>query len=158
MDQTKQTKQTKYLLSAAISGVVFGLGLILAGMANPAKVLAFLDIAGQWDPSLMCVMGGAIAATSIGVQWMKRRKLTLFNQEVPEHAKSKIDLRLIAGSMLFGIGWGIAGICPGPAFVLIGLPLWKGVVFVIAMLLGMQLHQFIESKLNSLNSSNENEL
>lgn len=102
-------------LLALLSGVIFGLGLIIAGMANPAKVLAFLDITGQWDPSLALVMVGAIAVAAPAFMWARRRERSLLGEPLQIPAARRVDRRLLVGSALFGIGWGIAGICPpGP--------------------------------------------
>lgn len=99
-------------LLALLSGVIFGLGLIIAGMANPAKVLAFLDITGQWDPSLALVMVGAIAVAAPAFMWARRRERSLLGEPLQIPAARRVDRRLLVGSALFGIGWGIAGICP----------------------------------------------
>lgn len=107
-------------LLALLSGVIFGLGLIIAGMANPAKVLAFLDITGQWDPSLALVMVGAIAVAAPAFMWARRRERSLLGEPLQIPAARRVDRRLLVGSALFGIGWGIAGICPRPAWC------WRG--------------------------------
>ena len=127
-----------------LGGLLFGLGLLLAGMADPAKVLAFLDLAGAWDPSLALVMGGAIAAAAPAYAWAQRRQRTLLGAALQLPQAQRIDHRLITGSALFGAGWGLAGICPGPALVLLaqGKALW----FVGAMLAGMLLFELIERK------------
>lgn len=100
-------------LLALLSGVIFGLGLIVAGMANPAKVLAFLDVTGQWDPSLALVMVGAIAVAAPAFLWARRRERSLLGEPLQIPAAGRVERRLLAGSALFGVGWGIAGICPG---------------------------------------------
>lgn len=120
-------------------GLIFGIGLIVSGMANPAKVLGFLDLAGKWDPSLILVMGGAIGIGFFAFRWAKSRN-------TPLPAATKIDRRLIFGSMAFGIGWGIAGFCPGPALVGLGMGLPKALIFVIAMLAGMGIYELIERR------------
>jgi uncharacterized membrane protein YedE/YeeE len=122
---------------AGISGFVFGLGLIVSGMANPAKVLAFLDLAGAWNPSLALVMAGAIAVSAVPFWMMRSRALSLLGATMQWPASRHIDARLIGGSLLFGVGWGIAGICPGPSIVLLGAGIIKGAVFVLAMLAGI---------------------
>ena len=132
------------MLAAFASGLLFGLGLLLAGMANPAKVLAFLDLAGAWDPSLMLVMGGAIAVAAPAFAWAKRRQRTLLGAPLELPQARQIDRRLLIGSALFGAGWGIAGICPGPALVL--LAQGEAVIFALAMLAGMGLHAVLNSK------------
>ena len=129
---------------AFFSGLIFGIGLIVAGMANPAKVLGFLDLAGMWDPSLALVMAGAIAVGSVAFQLTKRRTLSLLGLSLQLPDARQIDRRLIVGSMVFGIGWGLAGICPGPGLVLLGSGEFLGLVFVIAMLLGMGAFELFE--------------
>ena len=131
---------------ALVSGLVFGLGLILAGMANPAKVLAFLDLAGLWDPSLALVMAGAIAVGSIAFILAKNRHLSYLGLAMQVPTNRIVDKRLIIGSLAFGVGWGLAGICPGPAIVLLGAGSVKGLVFVIAMLAGMGIFELLESQ------------
>jgi uncharacterized protein len=127
-----------------IAGLIFGIGLIIAGMANPAKVIGFLDLAGAWDPSLGLVMAGAIAVGSIAFAFTKSRTQSLLGDAMQWPSKRTIDTRLVAGSMLFGIGWGIAGICPGPALVLLGTGSSKGLIFTAAMLVGMGLFILLE--------------
>ncbi|HEJ8030468.1 TPA: DUF6691 family protein [Serratia marcescens] len=130
-------------LSALLSGVIFGLGLIIAGMANPAKVLAFLDVTGMWDPSLALVMAGAIAVAAPAFLWARRRERSLLGEPLQIPAAGRVDRRLLAGSALFGIGWGIAGICPGPAWVLAGVAIGRVWPFLLAMLAGMALYDII---------------
>lgn len=132
------------ILFAFASGLVFGIGLILAGMANPAKVQGFLDLGGLWDPSLVLVMGGGIIVGSIAFAFAKRRSRSLLGAPMHLPNGSHIDRRLIGGNVLFGIGWGLAGICPGPALVLLGAGIGKGAIFVAAMLVGMALFELIE--------------
>jgi uncharacterized membrane protein YedE/YeeE len=134
------------LLSALLSGIIFGLGLILAGMANPAKVLGFLDLAGLWDPSLALVMGGAIAVGSIGFALARQRPQSLLGLPMQLPTSRQIDRRLIGGSLVFGVGWGLAGICPGPALILIGYGAQEGLIFGIAMLTGMGVFEIIERR------------
>lgn len=133
------------LITAFAGGLLFGIGLLLAGMADPAKVLAFLDLAGAWDPSLMLVMGGAIAVAAPSHAWVRQRQQTIFGTPLHLPQASRIDRRLLVGSLLFGMGWGIAGICPGPAVVLLaqGKALW----FAGAMLVGMGLFGLLEKRL-----------
>jgi hypothetical protein len=125
-------------------GLIFGLGLIISGMANPAKVFGFLDIAGAWDPSLAFVMVGGIGVTSIGFFFARRRTQSWLGLPLQMPAARDIDRRLIVGSVLFGLGWGLAGICPGPAMVVVGMGALKGGVFVLAMLLGMAVFELAE--------------
>lgn len=131
-------------LIALLSGLIFGLGLILAGMANPAKVLAFLDVAGAWDPSLVLVMGGAAGVAALAFTAARRRDRSYLGAKMQIPASRLIDRRLVLGSLTFGIGWGMAGICPGPALVLLGSGSGKGMVFVGAMLLGMGIFAMVE--------------
>ena len=131
---------------AFIAGLVFGLGLLLSGMADPAKVLGFLDLAGPWDPSLALVMAGAVGIGVIAFALARRRSRSLFGDAMQLPTKRAIDRRLIAGSLLFGAGWGLAGFCPGPAIVALGLGNGKAVVFVAAMLAGMGLFELIDSR------------
>ena len=134
------------LLIALLAGLIFGFGLIISGMANPAKVLGFLDLFGRWDPSLALVMLGAIAAAFAPMQWIKRSGHTLRGKPVTLPVTRQIDRRLIVGSLLFGTGWGIAGFCPGPALVAVGAGMPQAFVFVLAMLAGMFLLQLYERR------------
>jgi uncharacterized protein len=122
---------------AFAAGLVFGLGLIVSGMANPAKVLGFLDVAGLWDPSLAFVMIGAIAVSAAPFWFVKRRSVSLLGQEMRLPTRTPVDRRLVLGSLAFGVGWGIAGFCPGPAAVAIGMGSAKALLFALAMLAGM---------------------
>ena len=133
------------LIFALLSGLIFGIGLILAGMANPVKVLAFLDLAGLWDPSLGLVMGGAIAVGLVAFTLAKKRTRSFLGLPMNLPTSRIIDQRLIVGSLIFGIGWGLAGICPAPAFVLLGAGSLKGIVFLVAMLIGMGIFEYIEN-------------
>lgn len=137
-----------YNLLSLLAGAVFGLGLLVSGMANPAKVLGFLDLAGPWDPSLALVMAGAIAVASIAFGVAGRRHLSLMGQEMKLPSSRTMDRRLVAGSLLFGVGWGIAGFCPGPALVALGMGQGKAVVFVAAMLAGMGAFELLERRGN----------
>ena len=129
----------RYLIALA-SGLLFGLGLIASGMANPAKIKAFLDLAGAWDPSLMLVMAGAIAIGLPAFAAAKRRSVAWSGEHMELPVCTTIDHRLVAGGMLFGIGWGIGGFCPGPALVALGSGLGAAWIFVPAMLGGMMIH------------------
>lgn len=129
---------------AFLAGLLFGAGLIVSGMANPRKVLGFLDLAGRWDPSLAFVMAGAIGVGVFAFAWAKRRTHSWLGLPIQWPAARTITMRLVAGSAVFGIGWGIAGFCPGPAIVSIGLGSVKGIAFVVAMLAGMALFEWIE--------------
>ncbi|AOY87622.1 hypothetical protein BKP64_05245 [Marinobacter salinus] len=136
----------KYSLASFISGLIFGLGLIVSGMSNPEKVLGFLDLAGLWDPSLAFVMGGAILVGLGAFAVARRRTLSFlgFNMKVPGH--THIDKRLVIGGLTFGVGWGIAGFCPGPALVALGAGETKAMVFVAAMVAGMLIFEVLERR------------
>ncbi len=125
------------VLASLIAGLVFGIGLILSGMSNPAKVLNFLDLLGSWDASLIFVMGGAIAVTMPGFWVLRKSAKPLLAESFSWPARTDIDNRLIAGSAMFGVGWGIAGFCPGPAFVALPQGQLGVTAFVLAMLFGM---------------------
>lgn len=134
----------KFSIAAFASGLVFGLGLLVSGMANPEKVLGFLDIAGAWDPSLALVMVGAILVGLVAFAVARRRTLSFLGYQIKLPANTRIDSRLVAGSLLFGAGWGIAGFCPGPGLVALGAGEVKAAVFVTAMVAGMALFEFFE--------------
>ena len=136
-----------------VAGLLFGIGLMIAGMTNPAKVLGFLDLTGLWDPSLAFVMVGGIVMTSIGYLFAKKRTLSILGLQMRFPTGKNIDRPLILGGAIFGIGWGIAGICPGPALVLVGGGVLKGMVFVIAMLLGMALFEIFNRRKSKPSSS-----
>ena len=123
-----------------VSGLVFGLGLMLAGMTDPRKVKAFLDLTGAWDPSLALVMGGAIALGVLVFALAARRERSWTGQLMEIPSNRVVDRRLIIGGILFGVGWGIGGFCPGPALVALGSGMKEAGVFVAAMLAGMVLH------------------
>jgi len=133
-------------LFALLAGAVFGIGLIVSGMANPAKVLGFLDLAGDWDPSLAFVMAGAIGVGVLAFAFARRRTVSLLGLKMRMPTNTALDRRLLGGSLLFGIGWGIAGFCPGPALVALGMGEQKALVFVAAMLLGMGLFELFEMR------------
>lgn len=126
-------------LIALIAGLVFGLGLLLSGMANPAKVQNFLDVFGVWDPSLGLVMGGAIGVGLVAFTWAKKRSTTLLGAPLQLPVTTGIDRRLLSGAALFGVGWGLAGFCPGPALMNLVTGHSAVWLFVAAMLVGMGL-------------------
>ncbi|MDQ1196388.1 YeeE/YedE family protein [Agrobacterium sp. SORGH_AS 787] len=131
--------------AALASGLIFGLGLSLSGMLNPARVQAFLDVFGHWDPSLAFVLGGAVLIAFIGVRVAKRMEHPVLDDRFHLPANQKIDAPLIIGSALFGLGWGLGGFCPGPAIASLSVASLTGsapqvVLFVVAMLIGMMLH------------------
>jgi len=132
------------VITAWVAGLVFGLGLMMSGMANPAKVLSFLDFAGVWDPSLAFVMLGAILLASLGFFIARRGSLSWLGLTIQWPSSTSITWRLILGSATFGIGWGLAGFCPGPALVALGAGYPKAVGFVLAMLAGMMVFELIE--------------
>lgn len=129
-------------------GLLFGLGLILSGMSNPGKVLGFLDLAGNWDPSLAFVMGGAILVGLVAFQVARKRTQTFLGGALKLPNRTDIDKRLVIGSLTFGVGWGLAGFCPGPALVSLGSGQPKALIFVIAMLVGMGIYELINRKAN----------
>lgn len=124
-------------LSEFLIGLVFGTGLILSGMSNPAKVIGFLDISGLWDPSLAFVMGGAVLVALFAFRIARQRTQAFFGDALKLPTATQLDKRLIVGSLLFGVGWGLAGFCPGPAIVSLGAGYTQALVFVIAMVAGM---------------------
>ncbi len=128
-------------LVALVAGALFGFGLSLSGMVDPARVIGFLDIAsGHWDPSLMFVLGGAVAVTLPGILLQRRLSRPVLDRTFHMPASDRIDARLLAGSAIFGIGWGIAGFCPGPAVSALSMGLLPVAVFVAAMVAGMFVH------------------
>lgn len=133
-------------ITAFITGLIFGLGLLISGMANPDKVLSFLDLAGAWDPSLALVMLGAIAVGVIAFTFIKGRTQSLLGEPLRLPTKTTLDSRLVTGSLGFGIGWGLAGFCPGPALVALGAGEAKAAIFVAAMLAGMGLFELIDGR------------
>lgn len=128
----------------ALAGVVFGVGLVLSGMAQPAKVIAFLDVAGNWDPSLAFVMGGAIAVYAPLYQYITRRTTPIYTQQFIVANNQRIDAPLLTGAAIFGVGWGMAGFCPGPGIVSAGSGASTGIVFAIAMVGGMLLFELYQ--------------
>lgn len=129
------------LFSAFVAGLVFGLGLILSGMTDPSKVIAFLDLAGAWDPSLALVMVGAILVASVGFHFASKRSRSILGDTMRLPTASQIDRRLVLGSLAFGAGWGLAGYCPGPAVASLASGNAEPVIFVVAMLVGMGLYE-----------------
>ena len=123
------------------AGLVFGLGLVVSGMSNPAKVLAFLDLAGPWDPSLAMVMGSAVAVGAVGFAFARRRVTSMLGLVMRLPTGSVIDRRLAMGAAAFGVGWGLVGLCPGPALVALSTGSREAIIFVSAMLAGMALHK-----------------
>ena len=132
--------------AALASGIVFGFGLSLSGMLNPVRVQGFLDVFGNWDPSLAFVLGGAVAVAFIGVKVMKRLRRPVFDDTFHVPTNRKIDVPLVIGSALFGLGWGIGGFCPGPALASLATGGVKPVLFVSAMLAGMGLFELLQPR------------
>ncbi|WP_038209144.1 YeeE/YedE family protein [Xenophilus azovorans] len=129
------------VIVSLLAGLLFGLGLLLSGMADPGKVLGFLDLAGRWDPSLAFVMAGAVGVALPAFAWVRRRGAALCGAPLHLPVARRIDRRLLAGSLLFGAGWGLAGFCPGPALVALGMGLRPALLFVAAMAAGMLLFE-----------------
>ena len=134
----------KYI-SILVAGLIFGFGLALAGMTHAAKVLGFLDITGNWDPSLLLVLGGAVAVTAVAFRFVLRRPAPVLGEKFILPTAKKIDRPLVVGALIFGIGWGISGYCPGPGIALLAAPGWETWVFIPAVLLGAFLHKLSTS-------------
>lgn len=135
------------IVSALVIGLVFGSGITLSGMANPAKVLNFFDFAGTWDPSLGFVMGGALIVTAIGYAFVLRRKAPVFDRLFHLPTRRDLDLPLVAGSAIFGIGWGVTGFCPGGAIPALGLGHGDAWLFVGSMIAGIALARLVRHSL-----------
>ena len=132
------------LVTAFVSGLLFGAGLILSGMSNPAKVLAFLDVAGTWDPSLLFVMVGAILVAALAFRYTRTRVRPLFGQRIHVPGAGRIDIPLVLGSVTFGVGWGLVGYCPGPALTALTVGGRSTLLFVAAMVAGMAIFEVAE--------------
>lgn len=130
-------------LIALVAGLLFGIGLLLSGMANPTKVIGFLDLAGSWDPSLALVMAGAIGAALPAFTMARKRSTAWAGCALALPSATQIDAPLVLGSLTFGVGWGLAGYCPGPALVSLGTGSVPAVVFVLAMIAGMAIHTWL---------------
>lgn len=133
-------------VAAVSSGILFGVGLVLSGMTRPEKVVGFLDVGGAWDPSLAFVMAGAIAVHALAYRWTRGRKAPLFTAKFGIPSRRDIDVKLLLGAGVFGVGWGMGGYCPGPGIVSLASGAVGPFVFVAAMLLGM----FVTAKLEEL--------
>ena len=131
--------------SAFAAGLLFGLGLIVSGMADPAKVLAFRDVTGRWDPSLAFVMAGAVAVSAVGYRVVRRRGRPVLATRLDLPTRRNIDLRLIAGAAVFGLGWGLVGLCPGPALTLLTVLPAQATTFVAAMAVGMLVFRLVSA-------------
>ena len=133
----------KQIFAAFVSALLFGLGLGVSGMTLPSKVIGFLDITGNWDPSLIFVMAGAIAVHSVTYRMITKRESPILTADFQIPTKRQIDARLIIGSLLFGAGWGLGGFCPGPALVASVSGASSVLVFLVSMIVGVYLYQFI---------------
>jgi uncharacterized membrane protein YedE/YeeE len=138
------------ILAQFFIGLIFGLGLVLSGMSDPAKVLNFLDLAGigsgSWDPSLAFVMAGAVTFTFVGYQWVLKRPGPLFGEKFHLPTSRELDVRIVAGPAIFGLGWGLAGFCPGPALTALGFGTRASAIFVAAMIAGMMLARWLANR------------
>lgn len=132
------------MITSLIAGLVFGIGLIVSGMTNPAKVLGFLDLAGLWDPSLALVMGGAIAVGMLAFQIARKRSKSLLGDPMRLPGATQVDRRLLIGGLAFGVGWGLAGFCPGPALASLATGGVKPAIFTVAMIAGMVIYELLE--------------
>lgn len=134
------------IIPASVAGVIFGAGLALSDMVNPARVLGFLDVAGTWDATLAFVMGAAVVASAIGYAFSRRLRAPLFGKSffIPENRR--LDGQLIGGAALFGIGWGLVGFCPGPAVAGLIYGMWQPWLFVVAMVVGMALQRVVSAQ------------
>ena len=131
----------RQILAALAAGLLFGIGLTVSQMVNPAKVLNFLDLAGRWDPSLAFVLGGAVMTAALGFRFVRRRTAPLFARAFRWPTARDIDRRLVLGAALFGLGWGLVGLCPGPAITALALAPRDVALFTLAMLAGMAIHR-----------------
>jgi uncharacterized membrane protein YedE/YeeE len=132
------------MLTSFLAGLLFGCGLILSGMSNPAKVLSFLDLAGRWDPSLAFVMLGAILVAAVAFRIGGARARTVFGGAIHLPGAGHVDTRLVLGSVVFGVGWGLVGYCPGPALTSLGVGGWPTLLFVAAMIAGMTVFEAVD--------------
>lgn len=137
------------MIAALLSGALFGLGLAVSGMANPAKVIGFLDVAGEWDPTLAFVMGGAVLVTVVAFRFVLHQKRPLLDEGFSIPTKNDVDGRLLGGATLFGVGWGLSGFCPGPAVVALTTGLPAVFAFFAAMLAGMGLYTLLAGRSRS---------
>lgn len=140
------------------TGILFGAGLAVSGMADPARVRAFLDITGNWDPTLAFVMGGAILPMALAWRILVRLARPLVAPKFDLPSALKLDARLLTGAAIFGVGWGVAGLCPGPGFAALALAPGPAIMFVIAMLVGMLVHRFWAARTGSKTSTRESQL
>ncbi|MDR9394115.1 DUF6691 family protein [Roseovarius sp. SYSU LYC5161] len=134
------------LVVTYLIGLIFGVGISISGMANPAKVLNFFDVAGAWDPSLIFVMGGALAVTFLGYRLVLARDRPIMSERFHLPASSAIDRRLVGGSALFGVGWGLSGFCPGGAIPALGTGRWEVALFLACVLAGVAIARGVQSR------------
>lgn len=135
---TRDRRNAARVLAGLLSGAIFGVGLALSGMTQPAKVQGFLDVTGHWDPSLAFVMGGALAVSAATWWlWARRRSAPILDQRFAVPPAGRVDARLLAGSAIFGVGWGLGGFCPGPAIASLGAGVRDAILFCAAMAVGM---------------------
>jgi uncharacterized membrane protein YedE/YeeE len=134
------------ILSALIAGLIFGVGLSLSQMINPNKVINFLDVAGNWDPSLLLVLGGAVITTTIAYRIIFKRTKPFFADSFSRPSSKTIDMKLIGGASLFGIGWGMIGFCPGPAIAGLGVWFYEPLIVIISIVCGLFIYQFIAKR------------
>lgn len=137
----------KQLSIALLSGVLFGLGLGISQMIDPARVIGFLDVTGTWDPTLLFVLGGAVAVTAIAFRWILRRKSPFFSTRFALPTRNDIDAPLVVGAAIFGVGWGICGYCPGPGLTALVLGQLNPILFVLSLIVGMLIYQAYASTL-----------
>ena len=142
------------LLFTYVTGLVFGLGIMISGMANPAKVLNFFDVAGTWDPSLILVMGGALVTAFIGYRVVFKRPAPMMEAKFHVPTRKDIDLRLVGGSALFGVGWGIAGFCPGGALPALGTGRAEVLIFAAALVAGIWIAKELDGVLSRPKAAN----
>jgi uncharacterized membrane protein YedE/YeeE len=135
-----------HVVSAFLVGLLFGAGLIVSGMTDPFKVIGFLDVTGLWDPSLAFVMAGAVLIGAVAYRLAGKRDAAILGGPMRLPARAAVDRRLVAGSLLFGVGWGLAGFCPGPALAALGAGYGKAAAFVAAMLAGMAVYELAERR------------
>lgn len=139
----------KQAIAALIAGIIFGLGLAVSQMINPAKVLSFLDVTGRWDPSLAFVMAGALVVTYLGFRLSRRRAAPLWAPRFELPTRRDLDRRLIGGAVIFGIGWGLVGFCPGPLFASLAFGMKDSLIFAAAMTLGA----WLQHKINRMSTT-----
>lgn len=142
----------KQMIVNIISGLLFGIGLTLSSMVDPSKVIGFLDVMGNWDPSLSFVMMGALMIAVITFRMIPKRNKPVFANEFKLSTRTDIDKPLIIGAILFGIGWGMAGYCPGPAIATLGTGGWDSAIFLISMILGSMVQRYLYTKKESMDS------